>query len=163
MQVSEVLDVLENLLRAVEHPDITAVTRYGSDNQPGGQSPSGIKVTHQTGSTVMIWAAIEPKDAKPAPLGEMPPPRLRAYRMLTLTHQILDVARPEKFRSWEACASSGVGLVADGPAPGRTASALRIRCTDGTSAYLRFTAASGPGGSAGEPETDPYPDFAISL
>lgn len=155
MQVTKALDIMEALFRAAEHPDITAIERYGQDAEPGGQSPPGIKITHQSGSTAMLWAAVPNRDAKPVPLGEMPPPRWRFWRLLVLAHQLLDAAQPEQFSEWELCAAPGIGWVQDGqPTP----SALRITCRDRSVLYLRATAASG---SAREPETDPYPDYRI--
>ncbi|MFG1950709.1 hypothetical protein [Micromonospora sp. NPDC048830] len=155
MQVSQALDIMEALLQAAEHPDITAIGRYGRDSEPGGQSPPGVKVTHANGSSAMLWAAVPPRDAQPVPLGEMPPPRWRFWRLLVLAHQLLDVARPDQFSGWELCAVSDVGWIEDGQ---RTPSALRITCRDRSVIYLRATAASG---SAREPETDPYPDYQI--
>ncbi|NJP33674.1 hypothetical protein [Micromonospora thermarum] len=155
MQVSQALDVMEALLRAAEHPDIVEVARYGADTQPGGQSPPGVKAKHENGSYAMLWAEVPPRDARPMPLGEMPPPRLRARRILVLAHQLLDVARPEPFASWELCATPGVGDWTGGDPP---PSALRITCRDRSVVYLRGTAASG---DEAEPETDPYPDYQI--
>jgi hypothetical protein len=151
VQVTHALDVIEGLLRAAEHPDITAVERYGRDPQPGGQSPAGVKVVHRSGSTGMLWAAVPPRDATAVPLpGEMPPPRLRAARVLVFAHQLLDVARPEQFTGWELCRQPGVEVP--------VAAALRITARDGSVIYLRGTSASGSGA---EPEQDPYPDYQI--
>lgn len=155
MQVSQALDVMEAILRAAEHPDVVEVARYGTDTQPGGQVPAGIKAVHQNGSYAMLWAAVPPRDARPVPLGEMPPPRLRAQRILVLAHQLLDVARPEPIAAWELCATPGVGDWDGGDPP---PSALRLTCRDRSVIYLRATAASG---GAAEPETDPYPDYQI--
>jgi hypothetical protein len=155
VQVSQALDIMEALLQAAEHPDITAISRYGRDTQPGGQSPPGIKVVHGNRSYAMLWAALPHPDARPLPLGEMPPPRLRAGRIIVLAHQLLDAAQPDAFLKWELCATPGVGAWEDGNPP---ASALRITCRDGQVIYLRGTAASG---GAAEPETDPHPDYRI--
>ncbi|WP_038842415.1 hypothetical protein [Salinispora arenicola] len=150
MQVSQALDVMEAILRAAEHPDIVEVTRYGADTQPGGQSPPGIKVRHQSGTAAMLWAGASPRDATPVPLPTGPlPPRQRAARILVLTQQLLDVARPEVFASWELCRQPGVEVP--------VAAAVRITARDGSTIYLRGTAASGDT----EPETDPYPDYQI--
>lgn len=154
MQVTQALDMMEAILRAAEHPDIVSVSRYGADTQPGGQSPPGIKAVHQTGSYAMLWAAVPHRHARPVPLGDMPPPRYRAQRILVLAHQLLDVARPEVITSYELCATPGVGDWTGDP----PLSALRLKCGDGSVVYLRATAASGGGA---EPETDPYPDYQI--
>lgn len=151
MQVSQALDVVEALLRAAEHPDVTAVERYGRDVQHGGQSPAGVKVVHRSGSAGMLWAAVPPRDAVAVPLpGEMPPPRLRAARVLVFVHQLLDAARPEQFTSWELCRQPGVEVP--------VAAALRITARDGSVIYLRGTSASGAGA---EPEQDQHPDYQI--
>ncbi|MBO4207750.1 hypothetical protein [Micromonospora echinofusca] len=149
MQVTEVLDAIAALVRASEHPDVTEVTRYGSDTRAGGQSPPGVKVTYRSGSSALLWAAEEPRPAPAqAPLpAELPPPTQRAARMLVFTAQLLDYARPPIFTGWEACGYPGVHL---------SPSALRITCADGTSVYLRVTVASGP---SREPEVDPDPDY----
>ncbi|MFG3709230.1 hypothetical protein ACGF7U_31490 [Micromonospora sp. NPDC047670] len=151
MQVSQALDVMEALLRVAEHPDIVAVDRYGTDVQPGGQSPAGVKALHRSGSAALLWAAVPPRDATPVPLPSEPlPPRWRAARILVLAHQLLDVARPDQFAKWELCRQAGV----ESP----VAAALRITAADGSVVYLRATSASG---SAAEPETDPHPDYQI--
>lgn len=149
MQVTEALDTIAALTRASEHPDITAVTRYGGDTRPGGQSPPGVKVMYRSGSSALLWAAEEPRPAPaqvPLP-AEMPPPTQRATRMLAFTTQLLDYARPPVFKAWETCDYPGVHL---------SPSTLRINCADGTAVYLRVTVASGPGR---EPEVDPHPDY----
>lgn len=155
METAKILDVIEALLRASEHPDITAIARYGKDAKPGGQSPSGVKAVHRTGSYAMMWAAVAPHDATPVPLPTEPlRPVLRASRILVLAHHLLDAAKPAEFRAWQLCTSPGVGL------PG-SISALRLACQDGSTAYLRGTAASGPAGGAGEPTEEPFPDYVI--
>ncbi|WP_431904109.1 hypothetical protein [Micromonospora carbonacea] len=151
MQVSQALDIMEALFRAAEHPDITAVERYGRDDQPGGQSPPGVKVVHRSGSTGMLWAAVPPRDAAAVPPpDEMPPPRLRAARVLVFAHRLLDAARPEQFAGWELCRQPGVEVP--------VAAALRITAHDKSVIYLRGTSASGAGA---EPAQDPHPDYLI--
>lgn len=156
MHTAHVLDIMESLIRTAAHPDATAVSRYGRDSQPGGQSPAGVKVTHHNGSASMLWAAVQPRDATPVPVPvQMPCPGQRYPWMLMFAHRLLDAAQPGDFQSWELCAASGVGW----PESGRSPSALRITGRDGSVAYLRATASSGPGGGAAEPDIDPYPDY----
>ncbi|BCL12376.1 DUF2058 domain-containing protein [Micromonospora sagamiensis] len=151
MQLSQVLDVVEALHRAAEHPDVTDITRYGRDSEPGGQSPGGVRVWYRSGSSLMLWGAVPPRDAKPVPLpDEMPPLRLRAARGLVFAHQLLDVARPEQFSGWELCRQSGCEVP--------VAAALRVTARDGSVVYLRGTSACGQGA---EPEQDPYPEYQI--
>ncbi|MFI9530246.1 hypothetical protein [Micromonospora rosaria] len=151
MQVTEVLDVVTALHVAAEHPDVTAITRYGTDTRPGGQSPCGVKVTYRSGSSALLWAAEAPKSAPAAvPLpAEMPPPIERATRMLMFTSELLDTARPPSLRSWEACGYPGVHL---------SPCALRIVAADGATTYLRVTVASGP---SREPDKDSHRDYRI--
>ncbi|MEU0078437.1 hypothetical protein ABZY58_11120 [Micromonospora tulbaghiae] len=156
MHNNRLLDVIGGLLRAAEHPDYTGITRYGADSMPGGQSPAGVKATHLSGSVSMLWAAAVPRDCEPVPaddsmLTSMPGRTLRLMTML------LDAAQPAEFTSWQLCAAPGVGW----PETGRSPSAIRIEGSDGTVAYLRATAASGPGGGAAEPKEDPCPDYRI--
>lgn len=151
MHLSQALDVLEALHRAADHPDVTDITRYGNDAQPGGQSPSGIRIGYRSGSSAMLWGAVPPRDATPVPLpSEMPPPKLRAARGLMFAHMLLDFAHPEQFTGWELCRQSGVEVP--------VAAALRITARDGSVIYLRGTSASGQGA---EPEQDPYPDYQL--
>lgn len=154
MKTADALDMIEALVRAAAHPDVVAVRRYGSDPEPGGNWPSGVKLVHETGAESMLWAAVPPRDARPVALPqEMPEPRLRATRLLIFAHRLLDVAQPSRLASWELCAAPGVGI-----APGESPSALRLHCRDRSVVYLRATAASG---TSGEPDTDPYPDYQI--
>ena len=151
MHTSATLDVIESLLNAAAHPDVTAVERYGNASTPGGQSPAGVKITHRSGSEAMLWAAAVPRNAEPVPTPTEPlPMKWRAARLLVLTHQLLDAARPDEFTRWELCRQPGV----ESP----VAAALRVICRDGSVAYLRATAASGP---TGEPEHDLYQDYRV--
>ncbi|MEU7170221.1 hypothetical protein ABZ949_01865 [Micromonospora tulbaghiae] len=151
-----VLDVVETLLAAARHPDYTKISRYGSDDTPGGQSPAGVKATHLSGSTSMLWAAAVPPGAAPAQADEGMVASMPG-RTLRLVMDLLDAAQPAAFTSWQLCAAPGVGW----PETGRSPSAIRIVGADGTVAYLRATAASGPGGGAAEPKQDPCPDYTI--
>lgn len=156
MPNARLLDVIEGLMHAAAHPDYRDITRYGADSVPGGQSPAGVKATHLSGSMSMLWAAAVPLDANPVPaddtmLTSMP------GRTLRLMMALLDAAQPAEFTSWHLAAAPGVGW----PETGRSPSAIRIEGSDGTVAYLRATAASGPGGGAAEPKHDPCPDYEI--
>mgnify|MGYP007112205263 CR=1 FL=1 len=151
-----VLDVVETLLAAANHPDYTKVSRYGADSMPGGQSPAGVKATHLSGSTSMLWAAPVPSGATPVEAGEGMVASMPG-RTLRLAMALLDAAQPAAFTSWQLCAAPGVGWRETGRSP----SGIRIVGADGTVAYLRATAASGPGGGAAEPKQDPCPDYTI--
>lgn len=156
MDTTHVLHIIGDLLRAADHPDYSNVTRYGRDTHPGGQSPSGIKATHLSGSTSMLWAAVEPRDAKPVDADEAIMTSMPG-RTLRLVQRLLDAAQPAEFASWTLCAAPGVGWPNHGASP----SALRITARDGSVAYLRATAASGPRGGTAEPKQDPCPDYQI--
>lgn len=158
MPNQRILDVIEALLRAADHPDYQQITRYGRDTMPGGQSPAGVKAAHKSQSTSMLWAAVEPRDARPVDpaaldhmTGSMP------GRALRLLYRLLDTARPPQFTRWELCAAPGVGWPETGVSP----SGIRVTGSDGTVAYIRATAASGPGGGKAEPKEDPNPDWQV--
>ncbi|MEU4214053.1 hypothetical protein [Actinoplanes sp. NPDC026623] len=153
MQLAQVLDVLEGLFAASEHPDIKEIERYGHDTAPGGGSPAGVKVKHDSGSEAYLWGAVWP-GAKPIPVPDEPlPPRYRASRLAVLAVQLLDVARPTQFRSWQLVAFPDLG-----PQPGVSPAGVSIVCSDGTAMLLRVTAGSGP---VGDPADDPFPDYRI--
>ncbi|WDZ86498.1 hypothetical protein [Micromonospora cathayae] len=148
MQISAALDVIEALLRASAHPDFPNVTRYGTDTAPGGNSPPGVKVTHRSGSSTLIWVTAAKPDAATVALpAEMPPPPQRVQRMVMFAVQLFDFARPDAFTSWEPCIYPGVHISPAG---------LRITASDGTKIHLRVTNAAG---AAKEPEQDPHPDY----
>ncbi|MER7166801.1 hypothetical protein ABT336_12155 [Micromonospora sp. NPDC000207] len=158
MPNKQILPVMERLLRLAEHPDYTNVACYGADSMPGGQSPAGVKALALSGSTSLLWCAVVPADARPVS-GELAEEAMVCMpgRTLRLAHRLLDAARPDEFVSWELCAASGVGW----PRHGESPSAIRVTGSDGSVAYLRATAASGPRGAAGEPKEDPCPDYQI--
>lgn len=151
MQSAQVLDVVERLFNAAEHPDIVAVERYGRDVQPGGQSPAGVAVTYQSGAQAYLWADEPGRPApEPCPLpDEMPELKFRALPALKLLVELLDVARPAVFTAWRTVAFNGLGLKPSG---------LELRCADGSTAYLRATSGSGP---THEPTTPQHTDYAI--
>ncbi|MET8278373.1 hypothetical protein [Micromonospora sp. NPDC005174] len=156
MPNAHVLDVVEALLIAAQHPDYTDVYRYGRDSMPGGQSPAGVSATHLSGSRSMLWAAEQPHDARPADASDAMVTSMPG-RTLRLTLRLLDAAQPAEFTRWELCSAGGVGWPEHGVSP----SAIRITGADGTVAYLRATAASGPRGGAAEPKEDPCPGYVI--
>jgi hypothetical protein len=152
MQLAQVLDVFEGMLVASEHPDIASVGRYGRDLVPGGQSPAGVKVQHQSGSWTYLFGAIHPGEI-PVPIPDvLPRPKLRAPRMAIFAAQLLDVARPDVFRSWQLVAFQDLGHER-----GVTPLGISLVCSDGTKMLLRATAGSGPT----DPEDEPAPEYRI--
>lgn len=148
MQITAALEVIEALLHASEHPDFQSITRYGSDTTPGGNSPPGVKVTHRSGSSTLIWVtAAKPDGATVSLPTEMPPPSQRVQRMVKFAVELFDAARPAEFSNWEACNYPGVHISPAG---------LRISASDATKIHLRVTNASG---AAREPTEDPHPDY----
>lgn len=148
MQATTALDVVEALLRASAHPDFQDIRRYGADATPGGNSPPGVKVTHQSGSATMIWLTAAKPDAAPVTLpAEMPPPPQRVQRMVQFLVALFDAARPAQFTSWEPGNYPGVHISPAG---------LRITAADSSKIYLRVTNASG---ASREPTEDSHPDY----
>lgn len=156
MPNAQVLDVIEALFHAAQHPDYTSVARYGRDSMPGGQSPAGVSATHLSGSRSML-SLFEPRPGTFAVAADDSMMTTMAGRTLYLTMRLLDAARPSEFTRWELHASPGVGW----PDHGRSPSAILLTGVDGSIAYLRATAASGPRGGAAEPKQDPFPDYQI--
>ncbi len=164
MQLSQVLDVIEGLLRASEHPDIAEIERYGTlgapwdprDLQPGG-SITGVKIRHQSTSTSALYGSLR-SGQKPVPIPDtLPSPKSgRAQRLPILVVQLLDVARPEQFRSWQLVALPGIGPTgAQGAAP----AGVHIECADGTSMLLQSQSTGAMVGD--EPDDEPFPDYVI--
>ena len=162
--MTSVLDVVERLLVAAEHPDIARIDRYGPDLGPWGptveqsrvKTISGVKVTYQSTATASLWEAVWPGEQ---PIGDntvVPAVTRRAARLLILAAQLLDVAKPEQFRAWRLVSLPGIGLPAD---QGVLPSGLSIVLTDGSKVLLRATAA-GPTLGA-EPTEDPFPDYVF--
>jgi hypothetical protein len=150
MESAQVLDVIERLHNAAEHPDITMVERYGRDLKPGGQSPAGVAITYRSGSQAYLWADEGKREPVPHPLPErMPELKFRAQHALKFLIDLLDVARPDMFVAWRPVAFADVAM---------TPSGLGIRCTDGSTAYLRVT--SGFGGFA-DLDRDEFSDYTI--
>ncbi|GAB1694927.1 hypothetical protein [Krasilnikovia sp. M28-CT-15] len=86
MRLAEVLDVIEGVLKASDHPDIVQVDRYGDATEPWGPniqtskslSISGVRVRYQSSASAMIFGAVWPSEtAIPVP-DKMPPPVHRA-------------------------------------------------------------------------------------
>jgi len=155
MQLAQVLDVFEGLLVASKHPDIVEIERYGRDVAPGGSSPAGVKARYQSGSEAYLWGAVWPGEIPITVPDEMPPPKRRADRMAIFAVQLLDVARPDVFTSWQLVAFPDLGPTDE---RGKSAAGVSLVCSDGTKMLLRVTAGSGP---SGDPAEDPFPDYRI--
>jgi hypothetical protein len=154
-----VLDVIERLLTAANHPDIVKVERYGTGTEAGGPTAEksktshlvGVKVHHQSTSTASLWGSV-PSGVTPAePPAELPAPRLRAPRLVLLVAQLLDAARPAEFTSWQLFTVDELGSALP--------YAIGITCADGSKVLLQ---ASSAGASVGrEPDEDPFPDWQV--
>jgi hypothetical protein len=161
MQLAEVLDVVEGLLVASEHPDIVSVKRYGTATGPSADrsrtsSISGVRVTYSSTATAVIWGAIWPGETPIPTPGEMPPPVERTGRLAIFVVQLLDVARPQQFRSWQLVALPDLGPTA---ARGTAASGVSVVCADGTKMLLRTSSTGATVGA--EPTEEPFPDYVI--
>ncbi|MFI1987819.1 hypothetical protein [Actinoplanes sp. NPDC020271] len=157
MQLAHVLDVLQELHVASGHPELAAVERFGTDATPGGPSPAGLRLRYGTGSFAYLWGAVWAGETAMAVPEDLPPPSHRASRAVVFAAQLLDVARPDAFRTWELCALRDLGPAA---ARGKAPLGLRINSAEGTSFLLRATAAGGP---TREPDTEPHPSYRIPV
>jgi hypothetical protein len=159
----QVLDTIERLLTAADHPDIVKVERYGPGDGPWGPTVqeskvkhiTGVKVTHQSTATASVWEAIWPGEQPVDPPTTLPAPRsARAPRLLILVSQLLDVAQPETLKAWRLVTLPDLG------ATGSTLPAgLSLVDRDGGRLLLRATATGPTVGD--EPTVDPFPDYVI--
>jgi len=164
LKLAQILDVIEGVLIASEHPDIVEVERYGIATEPWGptvalsksKSISGVLVKYTSTATASIWGGVQPGEiAIPMP-DEMPPIGRRSPRLAIFVAQLLDVARPAVFSSWRLAGFPGIGLDHE---QGKLPSGVVVVCADGTEMILRVTS-TGP--TAGrEPEEDPFPEYQI--
>lgn len=165
MQHNELLDLIERVLGAGEHPDITAVERYGPGDGAWGptveksqvKAISGVRVRHESTASAMLWGAIWPGGQPVQAPAQLPPPaQNRAPRLVILTAQLLEVARPAELRSWQLLAFPDRGLEAD---RGVMPFGLGIE-TAGGEKMLLLASATGPTVGS-EPAEDPYPGYRI--
>lgn len=164
MQLAQVLDVVEGLLVASEHPDIVKVERYGTATEAWGPnvdrskttSVSGVKVTYTSTATAMLAGQIAP-DAKPVPMpAEMPPPDRRAPRLAIFVARLLEVARPAVFSGWELVSRPTLG---DDGQLGTLPYGISLACADGTKMQLLAQSTGAMVGA--EPAEEPFPDYVI--
>lgn len=160
---SPVLDLLECLLKAADHPDIVKVARYGPGDGPWGPTEktsrakgiTGVKVTHGSTATASLWEAVWP-DPRPVPAPVVAPPvRLRASRLVLLAVRLLEVARPPQVKAWQPVALPDLGKRDEPGLP----YGLALVMADGAKVLLR---ASSTGPTVGtEPDEEPFPDYVI--
>lgn len=163
--MSQVLDVIETLLRAAEHPDIVEVERYGPGLGPWGptveqsrvKTITGVRVKHQSTATASLWEAVWPGEKPVDPPAALPTPlQNRAPRLAIFVCRLLDVARPSQFKSWRLVELPNLGLDAE---QAGLPFGLSIVTADGGRVLLRATA-TGPTLGA-EPADEPFPDYTI--
>ena len=162
--MTTVLDVIERLLIAAEHPDIVSIDRYGPDLGPWGptveqskvKAISGVKVTHQSTATASLWEAIWPGEQPVTAPAELPAPARRAPRLLILAAQLLDQAKPEQFRAWRLVSLPDIGLAED---QGVMPFGLSIALANGSKMLLRATSTGPTVGN--EPTEEPFPNYVI--
>ncbi|GAA2561386.1 hypothetical protein GCM10010435_36360 [Winogradskya consettensis] len=163
VQVGRVLDVVEGLLRASGHPDIASMERYGTlgeawnpkDHSPKG-SVTGLRITYTSTSTSTLYATSRAGEKVIAMPEVMPPPNRRAIRLPMFVVQLLDVARPDEFGSWDLIAFGDFGPTdARGAAP----AGVRITGKDGSKVILQSQATGAMVGN--EPEEEPFPEYVI--
>jgi hypothetical protein len=160
---AEVLDIIEQLYVAAQHPEIAAIERYGPGLGPWGPSkeeskvPSitGIKVTYQSTATASLWEAVW-AGGTPVPAPTDLPPSRRAARLLVFTAQLLDHAKPSQLASWQLLALPGLGPDNE---QGVTPAGMGVVTADGAKLLLR---SSSTGPTVGqEPAEEPFPDYSI--
>lgn len=128
----QIFDMLDRLIQAAGHPDITGTYRYGD-------SETAVAVTYASGAKAFVWPADKAK-ATPVDLPDDPGDyRARVGYLLRLLVDLLDTARPDGW-VWRTVGVEGVDLAPCG---------LEIRA-GGTSVVVRVTAGGAPG-----PDTDP--------
>jgi hypothetical protein len=164
MQLTQVLDIIEGLLRASEHPDIAAIERYGTlgapwnpkDLSPNG-SITGVRVTYQATSTAMLYGSLRTGEkAIPVPDTMPSPKEARVQRLPIFVAQLLNFAQPPEFRSWQLVAFPGIGTTGQqGTAP----AGVSIQCADGTKMLLQSQATGAMVGT--DPDEEPFPDYVI--
>ncbi|WP_412748447.1 hypothetical protein [Krasilnikovia sp. M28-CT-15] len=164
MKLPEVLDVIEALLIASEHPDIVTVERYGAGSEPWGPTEAtskartitGVRVRYQSTATASLFGAVQPSE-RPVPMpDQVPPPDRRAVRLPIFTVQLLDFVRPQPFSSWQLVSFLDVGLE---PERGQAPAGVSLVCADGTKMLLRCTSTGPVQGQ--EPSEEPFPDWVI--
>ncbi|MDY7084287.1 MAG: hypothetical protein SYR96_04215 [Actinomycetota bacterium] len=164
MQLGQVLDVVERLVVASEHPDIVKVERYGTATEPWGPTVArsktttiaGMKVTFTSTSTALLNGRIEPGVTEVAVPDVMPLPTLRAPRFVTFVAQLLDVARPAQFSSWRLV---GQPSADKGSPTAALPYGISFACADGTTMLLLCQATGAMVGA--EPSEEPFPDYVI--
>jgi len=164
MQLGQVLDIVEGVLAAGEHPDIVKIERYGSGVEPWGPSAersrtstiAGVRATYASTSTAMIWGAVWPGE-KPIPLpDQMPPISDRSARLAVFVVQLFDAARPAALKSWQLVALPDLGPT---EARGAWPTGVSVVAADGTKMLLRCSSTGATLGD--EPASDPHPDYVI--
>jgi hypothetical protein len=129
----QILDTLERLLRAAQHPDVIEVYRYA-------QSHEGIGIVYSTRAKAFVWLAPDAVSTPAELPAELPPWETRVQHVLTLLVELLDAARPAGIDGWRTVAVGGTDLAPCG---------LEVRAGQ-TRVVLRVTA----GGAQGK-DSDP--------
>ncbi len=166
MQPSPLLDLVERLLKAAEHPDIVKVERYGPGRGPWGPdvdqkkgpAATGILVRHQWSATASSWLAQWPGEEQPVDEpSELPPPRQnRAPRLAILVKQLLDAAQPAHLKAWRLVKLPNLGR-ADTQA--HLPFGLSVVTAGGGRELMRVTATGATEGF--DFDADPFPGYVI--
>jgi hypothetical protein len=124
----QILDTLERLLRAAQHPDVIAVDRFAS-------SLTGIAITYQSQAHAYVWLA-EDAVVKPAELpAVLPDYKDRVQHVLRLCVDLLEAVTPSGIDAWRTVAVEGAQLSPCG---------LEVRAGQ-AGVVLRVTAGGAPG------------------
>lgn len=152
MQLVEVLDLVQRLIVAAQHPDIDDVRLYGEGTE---QSPAGVAVKDQRGGSTYLWGTTAKGETPVETSVALPPPKLGAQRIAVLVVKLLDAARPGTLQAWRLVALPGLGPTdARGVAP----AGVSVIGADGSRFLLRATHG---GSQTGDPAEDPFPDWRV--
>lgn len=123
-----VLDTIERLLKAAQHPDIAGVSQYE------GNTGRAIEVAYQSQAKAFIWPVTEKVTTAPADLpNALPEYKFRAQHALKLLCDLLELAKPDGWR-WRTVSVEGAALAPCG---------LEV-WMGGKTTLLRVTSASTP-------------------
>jgi len=114
VNVDALLDLVQRLLSAAQHPDVSSVERYDG-------AAKGVVVTYRSGAKVFFAGAAGKPRTEPAGLGDdLGPWKFRRNYAMRMLLDVLEVARPAGLSGWRTVAiekvdvkPGGIELVTD--------------------------------------------------